>query len=333
MTEAKLPEVMKSNDLMGEAAAGCDATPAFWLRGLPPSSWYTPPGMSQLPVAELWAWSFGEAQTLPFSQKIEMHGRTSFVDESGGEDASDVRTRRCGWGAAWLGDGTRFKGGWSGTLPGQCQTPLRATIFAAIFILERCEGDVTIAPDCKTFLDKCRQDWGAADTHGAHADLWAELRAIVRGREARGEQTSLLKVKAHLTEQQAMERRVPIEQFVGNKLADVLAGRAAARGRLAVPLREHIAALDRKVDRVHRRIVAINSVFLDKCTGGDAFAKPEGRQRMPELRSLIEASPHAVPGLWSSIRKAPKSTRCLACGQSASRSTLKAWLKRSQKEG
>ena len=75
-----------------------------------------------------------------------------YIDESGAANFADVRTRRCGWGAAILRPDTSLYAGWASTIPGDYQTPMRATLSAVIYVLQRVSGDVLLKPDSEVFL-------------------------------------------------------------------------------------------------------------------------------------------------------------------------------------
>ena len=62
---------------------------------------------------------YGACRNQPEGWKLDLGGKTLYLDESGGEDADDERIRRCGWGLAFLGEGEKsfsFQGGWSAPL-------------------------------------------------------------------------------------------------------------------------------------------------------------------------------------------------------------------------
>ncbi len=146
--------------------------------------------------------------------KLNLSGRKVYLDESGGDHADDTRLRRCGWGLAVMNcreadvDGNySFDGGFAGSLPGEHQTTLRATLSGMTYLLEVTEGDLHVCPDAKVFVDGYKEGrhlrpWGA------DADLWGHMGELLRGR---GGTVVASKVDAHLTDQQVLRGDVDTE--------------------------------------------------------------------------------------------------------------------------
>ena len=83
------------------------------------------------------------------------------------------------------------------------------------------------------FIDGFRSNCAADKPLGPHAEFWQLLRTSVRERERGGNSITVIKVKAHIPEEEFLKGGVCTpEAFVGKRHADLLAGFAAARARL-----------------------------------------------------------------------------------------------------
>ena len=105
-------------------------TPVLFFRGLPPRGWYP-----ELPVADdPFVEDFGSLHTM---------GGHVFTDGSGGAETKDPRSRRCGYGVAWIfSDGGLLYtlGGRAGILHGKNQSVARAELLAAVEALRSCRS-------------------------------------------------------------------------------------------------------------------------------------------------------------------------------------------------
>eukprot|EP00973_Karenia_brevis_P026896 3709284-Karenia_brevis.AAC.1 len=68
------------------------------------------------------------------------------TDASGGEHTADPRLRRVGWAAVIFGKEMSYLGAIRGNLEG-AQTVNRGELMALVEVLERTEGDITVAVD------------------------------------------------------------------------------------------------------------------------------------------------------------------------------------------
>ena len=191
--------------------------------------------------------------------KWDVEGRTLYLDESGGPEASTPMLRRPAWGLAWLRkkqgeeqnrapedmdeDECSFDGGFCGAIDDEQNTSTRAALGGLLFVLCKTAGNVVIAPDCSYVIggfEKFRDD-----TQGCHADLWFCIDAARRERRGRA---TILKVKAHRTEKEVAAIDCPQElrHFCGNHFADRMAARVAEAARVEPEVREEILEWGKK---------------------------------------------------------------------------------------
>ena len=160
---------------------------------------------------------------------------TIYTDGSGGSAKSSKQCPRHGSGAAAVNLQHDDEGKWTVTevelmassVPGR-QTVPRAELWAAGAGIKATRGEerIEVKSDAKYVVEgwkamgKARENQAA----GRNADLWQCLRGEVAGRRGG---VGLTKVKAHLTAEDVVDSGKPVDDFVGNILADAAAGAAA----------------------------------------------------------------------------------------------------------
>ena len=183
----------------------------------------------------------------------------TYLDGSGGKYTSDVRRRGVGW--AWtqvleipvtearpLLESDSI--GWYGTVEGP-QTVPRAELRAfkqvlALLAENQYTGKLRIHSDCKYVVQGFKAGrWRQAGTI-AHSDLWRYI-----GEHKEG-QFTLHKVKAHATVEDIMLDRISVRDFIGNSIADKLAGKAADEAAVAV----NEAKIVHKMDKINEALLA-----------------------------------------------------------------------------
>ncbi|CAK0880704.1 unnamed protein product, partial [Prorocentrum cordatum] len=173
----------KTAGLAERARDEAGANPIFWLRGLKPSTWTSPPTCSAEEGLEVnLGLATGRAQ--PDLQAEGGKELTACGDGSGGEYSNDDGHRRCGRSWTILDTEGKLKGfelkaGQSGALPGARQTNNRADLFALIKCMEETRGPITFWTDSEgTFLDWNAERDTKKELTCPSADLWCCNEAI-----------------------------------------------------------------------------------------------------------------------------------------------------------
>jgi ribonuclease HI len=148
--------------------------------------------------------------------------REAFTDGSG--DSNDVRTRRCGWGYAWLDSHDNSRGGAFGCLGEEKHTVAKAELQAVIALLknEDWSGGLRVWTDCEYVSKGFKSERWKVSGPIPHARRWRMLGLLVQGKE------HLLEVewtKAHVDVE--LQEKLQYEQtrLSGNDAADALAKR------------------------------------------------------------------------------------------------------------
>ncbi len=172
-----------------------------------------------------------------FSEEFHMV-RRAYTDGSGGLRHAPSSVRRAGSGVAVIdigmtedGNGERVEklemaiGGVSGR-----QTSARAELVAAAMVIRssRAEADITIHPDA-TYITGGFHKWrDVGRCKGANGSMWEDL---YRETDDKGLTVNVDKVKAHVDVKEYVQGQMVMRDFVGNFLADALAGAAAQRAQ------------------------------------------------------------------------------------------------------
>lgn len=230
------PDIIASNHLCSLAEQQWPATPCLWVRGLRPQNCNIPlPSMHRIIIKK------GIFDT---KEAIDSNGLVFYVDESGGKFGSYPSLRRCGWGIIAFpvvgccddnstgrhescssyrpSNGMQHVGYMYGSLPGPTQTTARATLDAILQLLRVTVGPIIIAPDLKNVVDGMAISKTYLSPSGAHKDLWTQIGAEISDNTPR--EVTMIKVLAHMTDDEFLKTDVPPQHYLGNKLADLLAG-------------------------------------------------------------------------------------------------------------
>ena len=155
--------------------------------------------------------------------ELEEVAETVYTDGSA-IDPSDPLLRRAAWAVTWP-----TPTGWktvSGPCPG-AQKVGRAELRAALWAAEAAKGHVLIISDCKYVVDGVNtMRVGVADhlLNGPDSDLWERMAKVL---------PKIRWVPAHKTLAQAREQGIRLDDWAGNKRADIAAAEAAHK--LTVP--------------------------------------------------------------------------------------------------
>ena len=249
------PRVIVTTHLATKARDARCYPAAKWSR-----CWLLAPEVTlPLPTMSPCAWHVGSLDVDPSIHVV-------CVDGSGGRFSSKPALRRCGWGVAIMDKITsRFVGGLFGPMHGRQSVPraeLWATHQAAAGLPKR-GGSVTVFSDHLSVVDFAnnpRKDKSQSVNHALYRQLDLDGIRLPGSFEVR-------KVMSHISK--ARRGRLPVlgslpdAAYVGNEVADALAGEGAAKHELD---RQAVAAYDNAVNdwiaMLHRGI----AVFVDWCT-------------------------------------------------------------------
>ena len=334
----QLPEVLASSYLVKFAMEASDDDHTLWLRGLPPLQVDAVPPPPQV----LTCHAFGD---LPWDgDKVDVSQHHVYLDESGGENASDNRFTRAGWGLALIDavegqDGmpktTNFRGGWAGDLPGEFQTAPRACLQAFIFALANTKGHLVVKPDASYLVDGFRER-RFKTPDGTNADLWHEVGQLINTRPRGVAGVEVVKVDAHIKAEVVIAGGVDMDDYHGNVMADALAGHGASISAVPQAVVQAQAGLDTRSWKILHRLVAVNMQMAKSCPKRSGEHKPKRqKQAKTHLQRLFDDSGHDFNGLQCPrrIRHLPTRLACGCCGQGSSKKTIKAWLKQSPCKG
>ena len=302
------PDIVKSNWLAVEARAGATGWPCLWLRGLLPLGLLKPEPHPE----EAHIWSL--CREAHRGGLVPLHGRTVYLDESAGEYSSNPYLRRAGWGLAVLDHNLKLEFAWYGTVAGKWQTQNRAAIEALIFLTKHTEGDIIIAPD-SLFLLNGAAGAESKDPSEKHYDLWHEF---VLAKQLRRGALAYRKVSAHQSMQDFAEGSGPLEDWLGNHMADRLADKGAQANRVGINMeRQHHHWLMR-ANLVQKRLLAVQKKYMEAM---GSVRKATRIVQDPAWVRALKASGHQL--YWQKR----KGATCRKCHQSMPAKKLKQWIK------
>ena len=160
----------------------------MWLRGIVPISHYDIPDPPLAATTML----FGKMTEL-LEGNMDATGLTFYLDESGGQHASEPLLCRAGWGFAVLDVNSSTPalslqklyeskhlhsivlGGVAANLPGPLQTANRAAVVALDFILSRFTGAFEVVPDSAYLVNGYNSGKHLEKIAGPNADLWSSV--------------------------------------------------------------------------------------------------------------------------------------------------------------
>jgi ribonuclease HI len=281
--------------------------PAFWLRGLIPTSWMLP---VPAPPQRIWTYGvFGNDQW-------NVHQRVVYVDESAGEFSSNPLLRRCGWGLVMLDSNLKLEGAVGGTLEGERQTQVAACLDAILYLIRHSSGDVIIKPDCNYAVEGMRSLLrGTLKQFCPHAHIWDQIRSALDGREGTVE---VQKVDSHVDAQDYIDSGYEIADWIGNEAADTIAGDAACSNKVPLQLESDYELYSGRAGLVMRRAIAVHRLFM-----------PEERQAAPRgvwiqgehpVQAALAGSGHSL------VKDRLGAFYCSKCRQRVGRRGFKAWL-------
>ena len=137
-------------------------------------------------------------------------------------NTADPRLRICGWAVAHV-DQQRLIGAAWGPLPGK-QTVGRAELWAIIFLLCAAPGDVLVYTGCQAIYKRWRANRRSYTSGTAMGDLWQQFWQAL---DRRPGDFRLVWYPSHLSTTSVSRGDIPLEAYVANHAADLLAEVAA----------------------------------------------------------------------------------------------------------
>ena len=110
-------------------------------------------------------------------------------------------------------------------LPGERQTNNRAEMWPAIILAKHVSGDVVLHTD-SLYLTQGFSKGRHLHPTGANADLWYALGCAIQRRQGN---YHIQWVRGHITEIEVLSGTQGLQDYIGNGLADAMAGYAADR--------------------------------------------------------------------------------------------------------
>ncbi len=233
---------------MAKADLDSGRNQSFWIRGIVPQVQGVP---QDTPVEKVM--KVGQQTWETLGSAI-----LAFIDGSGTHP--DPRIRRCGWGVAWLHQTSlqagSFKGGLFGSFGEEAHTVAKAELEALLRALSHIEWQDTgiiIFSDCKFVVNGFQRRVWRTKEKMAYADRWAKIGQLVEGRS----NVDVVWVKAHVTQEAQMVRKIDSSILAGNECADALAKRGAKLAQLTHGTKEKIVRMERMAWSIRRRNAAI----------------------------------------------------------------------------
>ena len=249
---------------------------------------------------------------------------TYYTDGSG--TTNDERSRRCGWGIAWMScveEEWHFKGGLYAPL-GECRhTVPRAELAALVYLVQNSSGIIEVWSDCKYVVDGFAQH-KYEQPKGPCAELWCLLGQAMQNRVG---QVTVYKVKAHATVDHMKVAGIPLYHYLGNTLADVLAKQGAEAAEAPQACFE---AVDGMAWLIQARITSANilaAAHVEEDPGPVLHRESVKRKSMWEkLWAEVRASGH-------SMEMVNKQLICHTCRAMVGLKGIRTWLRANKCNG
>ena len=328
---AALPEVERTKHLEVRAREQAQIFPCLWLRALTPESL-----MPHIPSPHIetvvCTHGIFEGMDVTVPGAFSCDGLVFYVDESGGEFASDPLLRRCGAGAAAMlkadghaADPLNLLGAIAATLPGDFQTPARACLHMVLMLLTFAYGSLDLRLDCKLVVDGLTWQDRPKRPQGVHGDLW---RAIGRALGKRIGAVVVHKVKAHCTDEQFVQGTVSDDvDFAGNHYSDRLAAAAAELHCLPYDVTQSVAFLRGRTALILQRLVATNLFYLENSEKRITTDRPpRDPLAATGLQRRAESSGHLFSCVPRFLKLLPSSLHCRRCKQVVLKTHLKQFV-------
>ena len=175
-------------------------------------------------------------------------------------------------------------------------------------------GDIAIAPDSLFLLNGAACD-ASKDPREKHYDLWHDF---AEAKQPRRGTLSYRKVSAHQSMEDFAAGSGPLEDWLGNHLADRLADKGAQANRVGINMeRQHHHWLMR-ANLVQKRLLAVQKKYMEAM---GSVRKATRILQDPVWVRALKASGHQL--YW----QRRKGAMCRRCHQSVPAKQLKRWIK------
>ena len=241
----------------------------------------------------------------------------AYTDGSGGIHTSKRRIRRCAWSVIFAQEhatGLRITSTIRGPLEGAVQTVPRSELAAAAEAVQECPPHLPLRliTDCNMIAKQAPalSTSRRTSTSNINLDLWRKVEQFL-DRQAT---TTFIKVASHKSYLDFVQRAEG-RHFLGNSLADLAAGWAAADAQLPSDEVAAYFALQKRATQVLERHVRIMMHIQDTTQHKKHKRATQRKQRRIKLQQLLDSSQHrlAIIGTrWA----------CLKCGRATGRRCL-----------
>ena len=330
--EAGIKEVENTEDLSTEVATCLEKgiQQSVWFRGMIPVELYD----IAPPSDDVKLEGYGEFEMFNASQPINAEEYVFYLDESGGEFTADVHKRRAGWGVAIYHRQSiiycEMLAGFAGSVAGILQTNNRACLTAFIFILKHTTGDVEVVPDAKYLSDGCcRKRYNRPD--GINADLWYQVGVLINERNGH---VKVRKTDAHVKQDVVLKGQHNIYDYMGNKMADVLANKGAELNRISSSEELRIDFLRGRTNKALKRAVEAYAFLINE-TSSHVCSFEKGHMEQVDhhtrFQRLIHKSGHVFCGQLKYLKDVPRNgLTCIKCHAHAAVNNVVQWLEQSK---
>ena len=310
--DINLPEVQRTQSLVGRAEAEGTNWACFWCRGIVPEEWLK---IKQPISEEQIFYTKGEAG--PSKSHIIC------TDGSGGVHSSDKTLRRCGWAYVFVHEEEgRPTAGWAayGPLPHQHQSVRRAEAWAVLQAIKEIGtgGRATIFSDNQGCVDNFA---GSFPVRSANQDVWDSIKEELQRRQLR---VRLVKVAGHLDDPMAAwGSRAPAVAVFGNIIADKLAGRGARLGQVTEGEEKQVNKVRTLARKVLLRLAFVGREAAQKEGKQDKVLKVRDKVRKgARLRAAMASTTHRLVMAGGSSGK----LRCTRCQGIPKKGSMATWL-------
>ena len=140
-----------------------------------------------------------------------------------------------------------------GPLPGSIHTVPRAELYAALYALQNSrKADVRLVSDSKYFVDSTSKHLNELILTG-NGELWEEYFKEAEKKDS----VTVIKVKAHGSDEQLISGTTSWRDYAGNAYADLLAIEGAVRAALPAAILLEVDYMDQMAFKVQQRLIAV----------------------------------------------------------------------------
>ena len=146
-------------------------------------------------------------------------------------------------------------GAMGSTLAGQTQTQVAACLDAILHFAEHSHGDVVLKPDCNAAVDGLKALIKADLKHFCRdAGKWHDIAEALQRRNGTN---AVSRVDAHADVKDYILQGMPIDDWIGNEMADLLAGQGAKENAVSCNSESNWFFLLGRAGKILRRAIAV----------------------------------------------------------------------------